>query len=339
MLRRTMILFFKHNSFFKTLIFFCIFSTKLNGHGFGPATLIKAPDNGWWSIEQVCRSSYQNKRHRFASYNTDTHSWTEQRVKSAGESEANCYFSIRFDNDRYNNIICTPTQEFYISSTMEWKPTYTLKIGDALLCQYNKLTYITHIEFVKKPIKVYSLEVRKTHTFFVGTHSILTHNMIFPLTFSAGLTAAFGSGAVIGGATGSFLGPITFIGGIAAGGLIGLAIKILADDQVPHYRLTFNVNTIDSFIENNNKQNDKNGDAQAPGKPTEEDGYIPPKNWDGKKVKHPKNGKVGWPDSNGNIWVPTGPGSKAHGGPHWDVQYPNGKEYDNVYPGGKIRKK
>jgi|GEM_PF-5456809 len=78
-------------------------------------------------------------------------------------------------------------------------------------------------------------------------------------------------------------------------------------------------------------------DAQAPGMPTEKDGYRPPKGWDGKKVRHPKNGKVGWPDEDGNIWVPTGPGSKAHGGPHWDVQHPNGRTYDNIYPGGKIR--
>jgi hypothetical protein len=27
----------------------------------------------------------------------------------------------------------------------------------------------------------------------------------------------------------------------------------------------------------------------------------------------------------------------AHGGPHWDVQFPNGKDYENVYPGGKTR--
>jgi hypothetical protein len=84
-------------------------------------------------------------------------------------------------------------------------------------------------------------------------------------------------------------------------------------------------------------EKDKNEDAQAPGIPTEKDGFIPPKNWDGKMVKHPKNGKKGWADKKGNIWVPTGPGAEAHGGPHWDVQHPNGKNYDNVYPGGKIR--
>jgi hypothetical protein len=37
------------------------------------------------------------------------------------------------------------------------------------------------------------------------------------------------------------------------------------------------------------------------------------------------------PDSNGNVWVPTGQGGLAHGGPHWDVQDPNGG-YENKYP-------
>ncbi len=62
------------------------------------------------------------------------------------------------------------------------------------------------------------------------------------------------------------------------------------------------------------------------------------KNSDGKKKKHPKTGQYGWPDKKGKIWVPTGPGSTAHGGPHWDVVDPNGHDYDNVYPGGIIRK-
>jgi hypothetical protein len=74
---------------------------------------------------------------------------------------------------------------------------------------------------------------------------------------------------------------------------------------------------------------------KAPGKPTEKDGFFPPKNWDGEKIRHPKTGQVGWPDEKGNIWVPSGP--KGHGGPHWDIQYPDGKRYDNVYPGGKVR--
>jgi hypothetical protein len=76
--------------------------------------------------------------------------------------------------------------------------------------------------------------------------------------------------------------------------------------------------------------------ADAPGKPTEDDGYEEPKRWDGKKVKNPNGSGAGWPDRNGDVWVPTGPGPLAHGGPHWDVQTPGGG-YRNVYPGGRRR--
>lgn len=77
------------------------------------------------------------------------------------------------------------------------------------------------------------------------------------------------------------------------------------------------------------------GGAQAPGMPTAEVGYCPPKKWDGKKVKVEKGkcaGMYGYPDKRGKIWVPTGVGGRAHRGPHWDVQYPNGTDHDNVLP-------
>lgn len=82
--------------------------------------------------------------------------------------------------------------------------------------------------------------------------------------------------------------------------------------------------------------NNESSDAQAPGCPTEDDGFVPKRNWDGKKVKNPNGPGYGFPDKKGNVWVPTGPGPNAHGGPHWDVQRPGGG-YINIYPGGKTR--
>ena len=87
--------------------------------------------------------------------------------------------------------------------------------------------------------------------------------------------------------------------------------------------------------------------AKAPGMPTAADGYAPPKRGagaNGEMVKNPNGPGRGWIDSKGNVWVPTGtagaPGTgtvgEAHGGPHWDVQLPNGGHY-NVYPGGRNR--
>ncbi|NJS14089.1 MAG: hypothetical protein HC788_05080 [Sphingopyxis sp.] len=75
---------------------------------------------------------------------------------------------------------------------------------------------------------------------------------------------------------------------------------------------------------------------KEPGQPGAKDGYKPPKG--GPRIVKAPNGKKGWLDNKGNVWVPTGPkGSPgAHGGPHWDVQGPRGG-YENVYPGGRTR--
>ena len=74
--------------------------------------------------------------------------------------------------------------------------------------------------------------------------------------------------------------------------------------------------------------------AQDP--PTEKDGYVAPKS--GARKVRTKDGKYGWIDVNGNVWVPAPTDSpSAHGGGHWDVQSKNGGGYTNVYPGGKVR--
>jgi len=86
-----------------------------------------------------------------------------------------------------------------------------------------------------------------------------------------------------------------------------------------------------------------NKSVKAPGLPTANDGFVAAKNWDGKLVKNPNGKGYGYPDKEGNVWMPTGIGGSqsgttgvAHGGTHWDVQMKNGK-HQNVYPGGKIR--
>jgi len=84
---------------------------------------------------------------------------------------------------------------------------------------------------------------------------------------------------------------------------------------------------------------DPNG-AKAPGKPGNAEGFCEPKPGKPQWGKNPNGNGSGWVDADGNVWVPTGPDSgstgDAHGGPHWDVQRP-GREYENIYPGGKRR--
>ena len=104
-------------------------------------------------------------------------------------------------------------------------------------------------------------------------------------------------------------------------------------------------NLVDSYTNDPffNESTDK--PLPAPGKPTAEDGYVPPKkppknaDSDG-RVRNPNGSGKGWPDANGDVWVPTG-GKAAHGGEHWDVQSPGrggGRgTHVNVYPGGHRR--
>ena len=95
--------------------------------------------------------------------------------------------------------------------------------------------------------------------------------------------------------------------------------------------------TNSSFFSNKEEEGPRETGAQAPGKPRAIDGWNPPKKWNGEKVKMqdgPLKGKAGWPDARGKIWVPTGPkGARlSHGGPHWDVAYPDGKGHENKRP-------
>jgi RHS repeat-associated protein len=78
----------------------------------------------------------------------------------------------------------------------------------------------------------------------------------------------------------------------------------------------------------------------APGRPTPQNtgGYFEPGKGSGHYQAYPDfGGQKGWIDKHGNLWVPTGEGNLAHGGPHYDVQKKGGKGYGNVYPGGKLR--
>lgn len=91
---------------------------------------------------------------------------------------------------------------------------------------------------------------------------------------------------------------------------------------------------IDAYIKPPSNAYDPTG-PKAPGRPSSKEGYTCPKdgdNW----VPNPNGPGWGWEGDNGDVWVPTGPGSGAHGGPHWDVQHPSGR-HTNIYPGGKRR--
>jgi hypothetical protein len=131
------------------------------------------------------------------------------------------------------------------------------------------------------------------------------------------------AGAVGGAEIGSVFGPAgTVIGGVigaGAGAWVGWHVTgpMLAKPPENAY--------------------DPNG-PKAPGKPGDAEGFNDPRrgeNW----VSNPNPGRGGsshgWQDDRGRVWCPTGQGGRAHGGPHWDVELPNGRHV-NVPPGQNI---
>ena len=225
------------------LFVFLLIGSSLHGHGFGSYTLVKT-EKSWKFIEQICKRVEKNKLEYIASYHGDSQDYCNVKcVKAVGEGETNCYYRIKLDEDANNDILCTPSQAFYVTNENKWIFACELKKGDKLLAQYNNLIEIVDIEFIEEPLNVYSLEVSDTHNFFVSYYSVLVHNIIFP-TAIFGISGSFGTGA----AAGSFFGPITLCGGIIIGGIIGiLANHVVGSKSKAHqYQVEYDKNKINT---------------------------------------------------------------------------------------------
>ena len=91
-----------------------------------------------------------------------------------------------------------------------------LKDGDLLLCDNNRTIQLQAMIFTISPLKVYTIEVKKTHTFLVGFYNVITHNILVPIAASLGLTIPFSIGCS-SGTVGAIFGPVGVIGGVVLG--------------------------------------------------------------------------------------------------------------------------
>jgi hypothetical protein len=250
--------------------------------------------NGYAKIENVSIGDY------VICYDSDK-KFAESRVIYCAKKYTDKYIHLKTSNEY---IDVAYDQKFYDIQTNTW-------------LNAESLSYFNTIELIENPIDVYVIGVEKYYNFFVSSSDICAHNFFPPIVLAISL--AFGSGAceVIGASLG--------IAGI--GSYLGWQWH-----KNKRNKFTISPMYFDISQEQNGLYDIDN--AQAPGKPTKEDGYTPPKKWDGKKVKNPEDGGYGWPDKKGHIWIPTGP--KAHRGPHWDVQDPKTGRHRNILPGGKV---
>lgn len=304
-------------------------------HGFAGHTLVSLQNHqNLLPVKDISSKFFKGQKTTVDTYKEKSKQWKNKSVQAVAHCQSNTFFELDFVNSHTKlseTITCSPLQLFYRASDMQWIPAHELQDGDMLLCKDNATTKLKSKKQVSELITLYIIEVKKHHTFAVGHLQILTHNMFIPIVASIGMSVPFD--IIFGAGTlGCMFGPVTFCCSVAVAGIATAIIYQSSKKKHTDFNLVLesaegcNFKMIPDCFEQETEN------AQAPGLPAEKDGFIPKKNWDGKKAKHRRG--WGWPDQKGNIWVPTGP--NGHGGPHWDVQHPDGS-YTNIVPGGKAR--
>ena len=281
--------------------------------GFVSGTLVKIPD-GYEAIENlfpgdmVCSFDLQGNIQI-------------SKVKEVVSYVSSRAIRIKIQDDL---IATSPSQKYYIPYIDSWQEAENIK-SDTKLCSLScESVEVNDIVELYDDVDFFDIHLEDVHTFCVTKQDIVVHNFI---PIFAGISFVFGGGVAFE----------SICGGICLAGVwLGSKIIIKRDNNRNSHE--YDVELVASCGDCDSSGNCLSlNDAQAPGKPTEKDGFVPKKNWDGKKVKHPVTGQVGWPDKKGDVWVPTGVGPLAHGGPHWDVISKDGKRHRNIVPGGKQR--
>lgn len=259
-------------------------------------------------------------------------------IVASSDLEGNCFEKkiTKKQQSRQENCLClivgqeeiitSQSQKFFLANEATWKFVKYLEVGDVLLDSNGDCIKIDEIVELGQ-VDLLEISVEEPHNFFVSEGEFFVHNVAVTM--------------VVEGAK-----VLTQIACCGIAAVAGLASSDNSDD----YMFQESKKELEGSSKGSAEVSEGSGEegagkeeaprdtgAQAPGKPKEEDKFIPKKGWDEKKVKVQKGkmkGKAGYPDKDGNIWVPTGP--KGHGGAHWDVQKSKGG-YDNVLPGGKIR--
>ena len=292
-----------------SLIILCISLLSFLTHteGFLAGTLVKTK-TGYTAIETILPGDY-------VVCFDDQRRLVERPVIFIAKKQIDRYISLMVNNE----VICADCDQKLLSVVNDdWIAVQKLREHDLLMAAETNYA-LTSIEMKNECIDVYSLSVAEYHNFFVSKADLLAHNL-FPVIL-LGLSCAFGGGFEFAGMSLGLAGLGTYLG-----------YQWHKKDKGYHSDIVISAAMDDGL---HLKDSEQNNGAQAPGMPTANDGYFPPKKWDGKKVKNPRGTGYGWPDRDGNIWVPSGP--NGHGGPHWDVQIPRGKTYRNILPGGRER--
>jgi hypothetical protein len=222
----------KYIQLFLILSFFKI----INPHGFGANTVIQNKAGGYWSIVNMVDYVGAGNSLQVFSYDEFEQNFIPKKVKSAGFCESEYHCRLFFNHDKAS-LECTPLQLFYRVKDHVWVAAFKLKAGDKLLCAGNKMIEILDIELRHENLKVYTLEIKGTHTFLVTPHNIVAHNMLLPCGAIAGLAIPLDIGC--GASVGSVFGPIGICAGVVVSGIVGYIVNACIKDRVIEYGISF----------------------------------------------------------------------------------------------------
>lgn len=301
----------------------------LYSHGFHKDTIIYCrAGQAIQSLGQIIDRVKKNKCKYVTSYDQRNHTYIDKRARAAGFAQVPFYCALSFNNEPFADIICSPTQHFYRLFDQKWIPACDLHIGDKLLSKKMGSVKVTDIVFVEERLQVYTIQVKDTHTFLVGSHGIVAHNIILPIAAALGVTIPFSTGC--GSGLGVVFGPVGFIGGILLGVGCGLLVNACFKERYVEYSIALQGEHVSNYVLRNEKQGKeeteavkKNKDAKAERLPKEGSfPFLSPKTKDG---KIPKSRSGAYIDKKGNEWKWD---SRKE---EWDVSNKNGHWNINVY--------
>lgn len=213
------------------VLFLSLGDMTVNGHGFAGSTYVRMPSGYFESIEQIVE---QAEAMSVMSYHCDTRQCRPHKILARASSVTNCYYAFNLDNGPSDDIVCSPLQVFYLSEKNCWAPAHALQVGDVLITAYEGNLPITCLRLVEQQIDIYALKIECPHTFLVGRHSVLTHNMNLPIaSLCWELPLTITTLSTFGGL---FTGCMAAASGVAVGAIAAsLLYSAIKDHKAKHY--------------------------------------------------------------------------------------------------------
>lgn len=239
--------------------------------GFSPETLVRTCE-GYAPIEQLGVGD------NVVSSDLQGNHLEKKITQKQCNKQENCLCLIIGQEE----IVTSQNQKFFLAGECIWKSAKDLRVGDILLDGNDDGVEIN--EIVKfEQTDLLEIAVEQHHIFFVSEGEFLVHN--------------FAAAVAVGAAE--------VIAGIATGVAVVVGLKSSGDSGEFIAEKTKEV-TRDSGknVTDESEEIPRETGVQAPGKPREEDGFVPKKKSEAGKIKVQKGklkGKAGWPDKKDNV--------------------------------------